>query len=182
MVLKTSPAVTSTSESWRHPGSSSGHRVPPSMLEIYKFLHSKTERSSRVRVDRIVKVPPREHVRRLSSELEDQFSNLPATANEFHIACPSESLVAEARRVAWKLRNDVPKSCTVYLMPDGAVAVDIRGKRPDGILIILKEDGSAHCSGEIERKAWRKPYPSVQNVPDDALLDELYNLRLKAIN
>ena len=182
MVLKTSPAVTSTTESWLRPGSPSRHGVHRSTSAIYKSLRSRTERSSRDRGARIIKLPQGEHVWSLSPELADQFSDLPATAEEFDIPAPSTFLVEAARRVAWELRRDVPRSCSVYLMPDGAIAVDIRGKRPDGILIILMEDGSAHCSGEIERKAWRKPYASVQNFPDDALLDELSKLRLKAVD
>ena len=114
---------------------------------------------------------------RLSQDLEEQLSDLPEAAAEFGIPEPSASLVKEARRILWDLRPVTSVICLVYLMPDGAVAVDVRGRRPDGIFISIRDDGSAHCSGEIEGKVWRKTYPSSKELPDDTLLDELSSLR-----
>ena len=105
---------------------------------------------------------------------------LPVAADEFGIPKPSASLVDEARRILWKLRSVTSGMCLVYLMPDGAVAVDVRGKLPDGIFISIREDGSARCSGEIGGKVWRKPYASSRDVPDNDLLDEVWKLLSEA--
>ena len=113
----------------------------------------------------------------LSRDLDEQLSDLPGAAAEFGIPEPSTSLVEEVRRILWNLRSGTSVRCLVYLMPDGAVAVDVRGRRPDGIFISIRGDGSAHCSGEIQGKVWRKTYPSSQELPDDTLLDELWRLR-----
>ena len=99
---------------------------------------------------------------------------------EFGIPAPSDSLVAGPGRILSELWPESAVKFLVYLMSDGSLAVDIRGKRPDGIFISLWEDGSAQCSGEIGGKVWRKPYTSSQDVPDDDLLDELFKLRLGA--
>ena len=114
---------------------------------------------------------------RLSRDLDEQLSDLPEAAAEFGIPEPPTSLVEEVRRILWNLRSGTSVRCLVYLMPDGAVAVDVRGMRPDGIFISIRGDGSAHCSGETEGKVWRKTYPSSQELPDDTLLDELWRLR-----
>ena len=85
----------------------------------------------------------------LSGDLEGQLSDLPEAAAEFGIPEPSASLVEEARRILSELWPGSAVKRLVYLMPDGSLAVDIRGKRPDGIFIGVRGDGSAQCSGEI---------------------------------
>ena len=116
----------------------------------------------------------------LSGDLEEQILDLPVAADEFGIPKPSASLVEEARRILWDMGSWNTGKCLVYLMPDGAMALDVRGVRPDGIFISLREDGTARCSGEIEGKVWRKPYASSRDVPDDDLLGELFKLRFGA--
>jgi hypothetical protein len=116
----------------------------------------------------------------LPQRLEEQVFDLQVSAEECGIPSPPNALVKEARRIAWQLHAQFAKDFSLYIMPDGAVAIDIRGKRPDGIFIRIKEDGSAHCSGELEGKVWRKLYSSSQDVPDEGLLSELYRLRQKA--
>ena len=106
--------------------------------------------------------------------------DLRVAADEFGIPDPSSSLTEEVRRILWDMRLGMSGRCLVYLMPDGAVAVDIRGRRPDGVFISIREDGTAQCSGEIGGKVWRKPYASSRNVPDDDLLDDLFRLRSRA--
>ena len=109
-------------------------------------------------------------------EVEILFSELAETADEFGICRPSDALVDDARRVFGALYWKNSGACLIYLMPDGAVAIDIRGNSPDGILIRLKPDGSAHCSGEVGGKFWRKAYSSAGVLPDSTVLDELVKL------
>ena len=128
----------------------------------------------------ILKKHPGGETVRLSPDLEAQFSDLQEASAEFEIPKPSGSLVEEVRRILSDLRYGSTVRCLVYLMPDGSIAVDVRGKRPDGIFISIRADGSAQCSGEVEGKVWRKPYLSSGYLPDDDLLDELYRLRVGA--
>ena len=118
---------------------------------------------------------------RLPGDLEEQLLDLPVAADEFGIPVPSASLFEKVRRILWDLRYETTGRCLVYLMPDGAVAVDVRGKRPDGIFITIRDDGTVRCSGEIRGKVWRKLYPSSGDIPDDDLLDELFKLRSGAL-
>ena len=134
-------------------------------------------RGNRVLRHRAVKRASSGDSPQLSRDLEGQLSDLPEAAAEFGIPEPSASLVEEARRILSELWPGSAVKRLVYLMPDGSLAVDIRGKRPDGIFISVREYGSAHCSGETEGKVWRKTYPSSQELPDDTLLDELWRLR-----
>ncbi len=106
----------------------------------------------------------------------ESLAELPTAAHEFGIPAPSGKLVSEARRILHDLYQKKPRDYAPYLMPDGTIAIDIRGKQPDGILITLKPDGSAHCSGEIDRNNWRKPYPTSKTLPDKTLLQELDKL------
>ena len=139
----------------------------------------------RVRGPRHFRVPRHRAVKRalsgysplLSQDLEDQILDIPVAADEFGIPEPSASLVEEARRILWELRSWTSGRCLVYLMPDGAVAVDVRGRRPDGVFISIREDCTARCSGEIGGRVWRKPYASSRDVPDHDLLDEIFKLR-----
>ena len=114
----------------------------------------------------------------LPQRLQEQVLDLQGSAEEWGIPSPSRTLVEEARRIAWELHKFAGEF-SLYLMPDGAVAIDIRGKRLDGIFIGIKEDGSAHCSGELDGRVWRKPYLSSRNVPDADLLSKLYRLHQK---
>ena len=177
MVPKPSHAVSDSSSYDRLMGRSIRSRVP-------KFvLASKSPQFRPVQMGHtnlVIKMGQSGQLVYLPQRLEEQILDLQAAAEEFGIPSPPNALVEETRRIAWKLHVQSTKEFSIHLMADGAVAVDVRGKRPDGVFIKIKEDGSAHCSGELEGKVWRKPYSSSQDVPDGGLLDELYRLRQKA--
>ena len=177
MVVKPYPAV--ADRAWDHRDARRGGRsLVQSLGSVSSPLQNRM--GNRRSTAPGIKMPHSDQILPLPQSLEGQVSDLPIAAEEFGISSPSDSLVGEVRRIAWKLRAQATREFSLYLMPDGAVAVDIRGKRPDGVFIRIKEEGSAHCSGELEGKVWRKPYSSSRDIPDDSLLDELYRLRSKA--
>ncbi len=106
------------------------------------------------------------------AELEDA---LETAAREGGLE-PVEAIVQEARRFLEAICREVPRTYMAYLMPDGTIAIDTRGPRPDGVLITFNLDGTAYCSGEIDGKHWNKKYCSTANLPDHTLVDELEKL------
>ena len=188
MPLKYAPVVPDAARDGQRAGSRPSWSVR--VVQSSSVADPDSPRSLRVTVQRVryakrFRVPRYRAVKRalsgapplLSRDLEEQFLDLQVAADEFGIPKPSASLVEETRRILQELRPGISGRCLVYLMPDGAVAVDVRGRRPDGIFISIREDGTARCSGEIEGKVWRKPYASSREVPNDDLLDELFKLR-----
>ena len=105
-----------------------------------------------------------------------QWSELDVIAHEFGIAPPAAERQREALRVLVNMCSERPRPYMVYLMENGSIAIDTRGERPDGILVILRPDGSAFCSGELEGRTWRTSYPDSAVLPDQALLEEIAKL------
>ena len=105
-----------------------------------------------------------------------QWSELDVTAQEFGIEPPSTERSREALRVLVHMCIERPRPYLVYLMENASIAIDTRGERPDGILVTLRPDGSAFCTGELGGKTWRKPYPDGTALPDQDLLEEIAKL------
>ena len=115
----------------------------------------------------------------MSRQLMDvitQWSELDATAHEFDIEPPAAERQRAALWVLLRMYNERPRPYLVYLMENGSIAIDVRGPRPDGILLTLRPDGSAFCSGELSGKTWRKSYSDSDVLPDQDLLEELAKL------
>ena len=105
-----------------------------------------------------------------------QWSELDVTAHELGIEPPSTERRREALRVLVHMCNERPRPYMVYLMENGSISIDARGQRPDGILVALRPDGSAFCTGELGGKTWRKSYSDSAVLPDQDLLEEIAKL------
>ena len=92
------------------------------------------------------------------------------------ISAPSDEIVEKARQILINLHEMAPRTYRVYLMPDGAIALDTRGQKPDGALIALNTDGSACCSGELKRNDWHIDYSPNDTLPDEELVNELLKI------
>ena len=115
----------------------------------------------------------------MSRQLMDvitQWSELDATAHEFGIEPPATERQRAALWILLRMYTARPRPYLVYLMENDSIAIDVRGPRPDGILLVLRPDGSAFCSGELDGKTWRKSYPDSAVLPDQYLLEELAKL------
>ena len=106
------------------------------------------------------------------TELEEALEN----AANSGITEPESATIEKARRVLEKIHEAAPRIYMVYLMPNGAIAIDTRGAKPDGAFITLDGDGTAYCSGEVGGKHWHKKYARSEDLPDHILLDELKKL------
>ena len=67
---------------------------------------------------------------------------------------------------------------SVYLMPDGAIAIDTRGRKPDGALLTVSTDGTICYSGEKDGQRWHRDYVGQDPLSDPNLLMELRELGL----
>ena len=105
-----------------------------------------------------------------------QWSELAAAAHEFSIEPPDAERCREALKVLVHICSERPRPYMVYLMENRSIAIDTRGHKPDGILLTLRPDGSAFCTGELGGKTWRKLYPDSAALPDQDLLDEIAKL------
>ena len=105
-----------------------------------------------------------------------QWSELGLAAHEFGIEPPSTERQREALRVLVHMCNEGPRPYMVYLMENGSIAIDARGNRPAGILVMLRPDGSAFCAGELRGQTWRKSYPDSAALPDQDLMEEIAKL------
>ena len=89
---------------------------------------------------------------------------------------PSSELIQRAESVIQRLYKTVPRQYSMYLMPEGEIAIDTRGTKPNGVLIILDELGRASCSGEQNQVFWQQNYVNGDQVPDGELLHRLREL------
>ena len=105
-----------------------------------------------------------------------QWSEITAAAHEFNIEPPSAERSLEALRVLVVMCSEQPRPYTVYLMENRSIAIDTRGDMPDGILLMLRPDGSAFCAGELAGESWWKSYSDSAVLPDRDLLDEIAKL------
>ena len=100
-------------------------------------------------------------------------------ATELGKASLSRVLMDEICRVLAALYRERPGHYPMYMMQDGSVAIDIRGPRPDGILVRIKPDMTVHCSGEHAGQRWRQPYPILADFPDPKFLHKLAELGVR---
>jgi hypothetical protein len=106
----------------------------------------------------------------------DELSEAVAAASESEIPVPDTDIVQEAARLIRALHSQAPREYMVYLMPNGSIAIDTRGARPDGAFITLSADGSAFCSSRSKGGPWRQRYEASGILPDETLLDRLRSL------
>jgi hypothetical protein len=118
-------------------------------------------------------------VSKSNEELQQALAQLKeavATAAGAEIPEPNQEVVQEATRLIKALHNQVPREYMVYLMPNGSIAIDTRGTRPDGAFITLRSDGSAFCSSRRKGDPWRQRYDASTMLPDETLLQKLRSL------
>ena len=115
----------------------------------------------------------------ISEELQQSLIDLNQavlSAGDSEIPEPNAEIVQEAVRLITDLHNHVPRAYMVYLMPNGSIAIDTRGTKPDGAFITLSADGSAFCSSRRKGKSWRQRYDESRMLPDETLLENLRSL------
>lgn len=109
------------------------------------------------------------------SSLNDLKEALNSAAEEGGII-PPQHTVDQARTIIRGLHSKAPRRYSVYLMPNGAIAIDTRGRKPDGALLTVNEDGTVCHSGEKDGQRWHRDYVDQAPLSDPNLLMELSGL------
>ena len=121
--------------------------------------------------------------------IPEWFENVPELANSFDDlnealksakeegeAIPPRHTVVQARTIIRELHSAVPRDYSAYLMPDGAIAIDTRGRKPDGALVTVNTDGTVCYSGEKDGQKWHRDYVGLDLLSDPKLVVELCEL------
>ena len=121
--------------------------------------------------------------------IPEWFENVPELANSFDDlnealksareegeAIPPRHTVVQARTLIRGLHSAVPRTYSAYLMPDGAIAIDTRGRKPDGALFTVNTDGTVCYSGEKDGQKWHRDYVGLDLLSDSKLVVELCEL------
>ena len=122
-----------------------------------------------------VPLPSSEHTFCLKKSIND-LNEVLTLAEEEEGPTPPESIVIKARSILEGLCSKAPRKYMVYLMPDGAVAIDTRGVGNDGALMTLNNNGTVCCSGEKNGRDWHHDYSDSNPLDDPVLLRELNEL------
>ena len=118
-----------------------------------------------------------EKVLGLASALSDLKESLKFAREEGGIIPPPRTVV-RARTIIGGLYSKAPRVYSVYLMPNGAIAIDTRGRKPDGALLTVTTDGTVCCSGEKDGRKWHRDYGDQDPLADPTLVVELCELGL----
>lgn len=116
-----------------------------------------------------------EDVPELANSFDDLNEALKSAREEGEVIPPRHTVV-QARTIIRGLHSAVPRTYSVYLMPDGAIAIDTRGRKPDGALFSVNTDGTVCYSGEIDGQKWHRDYVGLDLLSDPKLVVELCNL------
>ena len=120
-------------------------------------------------------LPSSEHTRGLEKSLND-LEEVLTLAEEEESPTPPQPIIEKARRILTDLHSKAHRKYMVYLMPDGAIAMDTRGVGTDGALIALNNNGTVCCSGEKDGRDWHRDYTDSNPLDDPDLLRELNEL------
>ena len=105
---------------------------------------------------------------------------LQAEAADLGLPALDDNLVKELYRVLATLDKVWAGRGFTYLVPDdGSVVIDIRGTRPDGVVIWIKPDMSVYCSGEKAGETWNQPDCALDEFPGDDFLQKIKELRVE---
>ena len=118
-----------------------------------------------------------EDVPELASSFDDLNEAL-KSAKEEGEAIPPRHTVVLARTIIRGLHSAVPRAYSAYLMPDGAIAIDTRGRKPDGALFSINTDGTVCYSGEKNGQKWHRDYVGLDLLSDPKLMVELRELEM----
>ena len=105
-----------------------------------------------------------------------QWEELPEAAAEFEISPPDQNISNEALRILVKLWSKTPRPYMIGLMEDGSIAIEARGKRPEGFMLVLDTDGSGHGWAKFQSRTWRKKYFHTREIPDPEIFTTISKL------
>ena len=115
---------------------------------------------------------------RLSQDTVDGwFSTLGSGPSGLGDLMPDESVRNEARRIARRLRTQLPPDTDVYAMEGGKVAIELYGPFGYGFLLICEPGGGALCIVTTDGVSRRARYESSLSLPDGFIIEGLKDVR-----
>lgn len=112
-------------------------------------------------------------------ELRDALRDLndvTAEAREEGHPIPSDTALANARRLLRAMYKIAPRRFEVYPTPDGEVAVDAPGRRGFSVLLLCASDGGSMCLVNMNGKHRRALYSDSSLLPDGFVREALAEL------
>ena len=86
---------------------------------------------------------------------------------------PSESVFNEAKRIAHRIRSQLPTTTDVYLMDGGKIAIELYGDFGHGFLLVCEPGGSALCIVTVDGVSRRARYENSSVLPDGFICEGL---------
>ena len=114
-----------------------------------------------------------------NAELRDALGDLDdatAEAREEDFPIPSDTALANARRLLLAMYKLSPQRFEVYPTPDGEVAIDAPGGRGRSVLLLCDSDGAALCLVNMDGKHRRARYSDTSLLPDGFVREALEEL------
>lgn len=114
-----------------------------------------------------------------NAALRDALSDLDeatAEAQEEEFAIPSDTALANARRLLLSMYKLSPQRFEVYATPDGEAAIDAPGGRGRSVLLLCDSEGGALCLVNMDGKHRRARYSDTSLLPDGFVREALKEL------
>ena len=114
-----------------------------------------------------------------SAELREAMSDLDeavAEARQEEFPIPSNSALANARRLLLAMYAISPQRFEVYPTPDGEVAIDAPGGRGRSVLLLCESNGGALCLVNLDGRHRRARYSDTGSLPDGFVREALNEL------
>lgn len=74
----------------------------------------------------------------------------------------------------------LPRRFEVYPMPDGEIAIDVRGGLGYGVLLLCESDGGVLCSVNMDGAHRRTRYSDAHTLPDGFVREALLELKARS--
>ena len=101
-----------------------------------------------------------------------ELNELNDEAEEEGIKLPSESAMADAKRVLRAIYDILPRDYVMDLFPEGVIAIIIPGGFNRSVMVLCESDGGVLCSVNMNGKHRRKRYLCADQLLPDSFLRE----------
>ena len=98
-------------------------------------------------------------------------------AEEEGFPCPSDEALNNAERVLWRLHDTWACRYEVYPMPDGEIAIHVRGGPRKSVALLFEPEGQVLCLVSLETSWRRARYSNSATLPDAFVIEALKELK-----
>lgn len=118
----------------------------------------------------------------LNPNLYDALRDLEDAGNEAReekFPVPSDISIVNARRLLHAMYSILPRRFEVYPMPEGQIAINVRGGLGYGVLLLCESDGGVLCSVNMDGAHRRARYSDAHTLPDGFVREALLELEAR---